>query len=277
MCLFSRRFFSEREGLLALAIVAWVQLRQPTFTQPTLSLRELGSHSATTSYLISVRALTNNKQSIMNLSQAQTDLLNQLKTDLNKGLSADEVLSRREAAGSFNVVDPPVKCPGWICCLLPCIKHIPSMKAFRQIKPDDAEVLRNGKWIRYDAASLVKGDIIRLEEGDQVPADCVVLQLEDTSHELLVDHRSVTGEEKPRSAKQIQDGFVQPTQLYWGAQVVQGSAVAVATGVGSDTLVASLIREKRFPPTENVVEMMSPHADDLDQEDGISLITRDVL
>ena len=46
----------------------------------------------------------------------------------------------------------------------PCINHIPSMKQFHLVQPDDAEVLREGKWIRYDHASLVVGDIIRLFE-----------------------------------------------------------------------------------------------------------------
>ena len=218
----------------------------------------------------------------MKLSQAQIDLLAQLGTDPENGLTTDEVSSRREEDGSFNVVDPPIKCPAWICCLLPCIKHVPSMKAFRQIKPDDAEVLRNGKWIRYDAASLVKGDVIRLEEGDIVPADCVVLSLQ-SSAELLVDHRSVTGEEKPRSAHYVgKERFAQPTQLFWGGQVVQGSALAVATAVGSSTLVASLIGDGRFPPKSNVLEanelvLSTEDVDNPDEEAGISLITRDTL
>jgi magnesium-transporting ATPase (P-type) len=170
------------------------------------------------------------------------------------------------------------------------------MKAFRQIKPDDSEVLRNGKWIRYDATSLVKGDIIRVEEGDIVPADCVVLKLE-SDMELLVDHRSVTGEDKPRSANFVVTGngseiaataTIQPTQLFWGGRVVQGAAIAVATSVGSSTLVASLIREGRFPPLENVllrgatggagnVALSSTTNTDADEEVGIALIARDTL
>lgn len=43
------------------------------------------------------------------------------------------------------------------------------MKLFRLVQAEDAEVIRDGRWIRYDASSLVKGDIIRLESGDAVP------------------------------------------------------------------------------------------------------------
>lgn len=210
----------------------------------------------------------------MNLSQAQQDLLANVGADVDRGLTTDEASARREKSGSFNTVDPPVNCPAWICCLLPCINHIPSMQAFARIKPDDAELKRNGKWIRYDAASLVVGDIIRLEEGDVVPADCVVLSLEEGTSELLVDHRYVTGEEKPRSAKRSGD-FVQPAQLFWGGQVVLGSAIAVTTAVGSDTLVAALIRDKRFPPSGDAVSSVAIMLDDADEEAGISLIAKD--
>jgi magnesium-transporting ATPase (P-type) len=222
----------------------------------------------------------------MKLSEAQIELLKQIGTDPERGLSADEASERREKSG-FNTVTPPINCPPSICCLLPCIKHVPSMKAFSRIKPEDAEVLRDGRWTRYDATSLVQGDIIRLEEGDIVPADCIVLALEESSSstELLVDHRLVTGEEKPRGSNH--DGNnMKPTQLFWGGQVVQGSAIAVATAVGESTLVAAMIREGKFPPREDLlaagdmVVTSGPDGEashDPDEEVGISLITRDEL
>jgi magnesium-transporting ATPase (P-type) len=133
------------------------------------------------------------------------------------------------------------------------------MKSFAPLKPDDAEVLRNGKWIRYDATSLVRGDVIRLEEGDIVPADCVVVAVHDDT-ELLVDVRAVAGDERLRSASA--GGCEGKVKLYLGAHVVQGSATAVITAIGSNTLLATLIQEGRFPPKEIVVE---------DEVEGISL------
>ena len=197
----------------------------------------------------------------MTLSEAQNDLLKQLKTDYSKGLTMDEASKRREEDETYNVIDPPVKCPGWVCCLLPCIKSIPSMKAYRQLQPEDAEVKRNGRWTRYDAASVVRGDILRLEEGDMVPADCAVLTVNGT--DVLVDVKGVTGEEKPRVITK-EDG---PAKLYYGGHVLQGSCIAVATAIGPNTLLAMLIREGKFPPTEVAIE-------DDDAEQGISLISR---
>lgn len=152
------------------------------------------------------------------------------------------------------------------------------MKAFRQVKPEDAEVLRAGKWIRYDASSLVKGDIIRMEEGDIVPADCVVLSVS-SEGDLLVDVRCVAGEDKPRSASPISSGTVQPIQLFMGGQVVQGSGMAVVTAIGPNTLLAMLIRELRFPPKDNVMApsdiMHATVGSSADEEVGISLIGRE--
>lgn len=194
-------------------------------------------------------------------------LVEELGADLEVGLTTDEASQRREQEGSFNVVSPPINCPGWVCCLLPCIKSIPSMKAFASLKPEDAEVLRNAKWIRYDAASLVKGDVIRMEEGDVVPADCVVLKLseeeeedeEEAMHleeeELLVDLRPITGEDRLTSitAASIFNGGIRH-KLYMGGKVVQGGGIAVITEVGPETLLAKLIRENRFPPKEPILE-----------------------
>jgi hypothetical protein len=218
----------------------------------------------------------------MKLSPAQEQLIEQLESNVEYGLTADEVSARREQDGTFNVVDPPINCPSWICCLLPCIKHVPSMKAFRQVKPEDAEVLRSGKWIRYDASSLVKGDIIRMEEGDIVPADCVVLSVL-SEGDFLVDVRCVAGEDKPRvSSARPATGTVQPIQLFMGGQVVQGSGIAVVTAIGPKTLLASLIRDQRFPPKDNALAPSDiMHATvgmaSADEEVGISLMGRETV
>lgn len=207
----------------------------------------------------------------MKLSPAQEELVQKLKSNVKSGLTSDEATARRETDG-YNVIKPPVDCPAWICCLLPCIKNVPSMKAFASIRPEDAEILRGGKWIRYDASSLVTGDVIRLEEGDQVPADCIVLSVE--SGELLVDMRAVTGEDKPRGSKVVETGeYAQALQLFWGGTVVQGCGIAIVTATGVKTFVASLIADKRFPPTENVLLPKEENTVTVEDE-GISLISR---
>jgi E1-E2 ATPase len=186
------------------------------------------------------------------LSQDLRALLQELGTSLDTGLTHDQVRSRRaEAASSSspssysNMVDPPVRCPAWVCCLLPCIKNVPSMKAYRSIVPSDAEVMRSKRWVRYDATSLLVGDVIRIEAGDVVPADCVVVVVVTPNEPLLVDLKLVTGQAKPVVASPS-------SRLFWGGRVLQGTALCAVTAVGSGTRVAGLIRAGKFPPAASV-------------------------
>ncbi|KAL7544912.1 hypothetical protein ACHAWF_008286 [Thalassiosira exigua] len=219
----------------------------------------------------------------MTLSDRQRALLARLESDYANGLSSAEAARRRAGdGGGLNGVRPPLDCPKWVCCLLPCIKHVPSMKQFRLVQPDDAEVLRDGTWIRYDHASLVVGDVVRLVEGDVVPADCAVMSLgmdraegaTDERSELTVDSRLVTGEAKPRQiAPRRSDGSVDGEALWYGSRVLEGACVAVVTATGSRTVLAKLIREGRWPPSADLSEEVEEinRMENEDLEAGIAL------
>lgn len=218
------------------------------------------------------------------------ELLKRHESNLKSGLTSEQVRERR--SHQTNVVDPPVRCPAWICCLLPCLKSLPSRKAFAQIQPDDAQVKRNGKWMRYEASCLVVGDVIRLEAGDLVPADCIVIQVDrpDDTHKeslFLVDHSRVTGEERRawRGASEMNaadydveaDAGAAPSALmqtlYWGGQVIQGSAMALVVAIGSDTYVAKSIQQGTFPPKGMTrVASFQGIEPTMEQDEGISLI-----
>jgi magnesium-transporting ATPase (P-type) len=163
--------------------------------------------------------------------------------------------------------------------------------------------------MRYDASSLVVGDVIRVQEGDVIPADAVVVKvlllssseenvvMEDESNDnvgilqevssttdLLVDHSKVTGERilqrisRSSLAAPDNDQSVSVVQLYWGGRVVQGSALAVVTATGSNTLVAQLIRDGKFPvrikPDADVDDDSKAAALEDNVEEGVSLMTR---
>jgi len=176
-----------------------------------------------------------------------------LSSHLKSGYTTDEASQVRELVhnDSFNVVPPPVDCPAWLCIVLPCINHLKSMKAHKNCTPEDAEVLRNGKWIRYDAASLVMGDVIRLEEGDIVPADCVVAVDDNQEDALLVDLRVVTGQSRPKQLNADEVGTRGQRTLLLGGTVVQGFATALVTATGTETVLGQLIKTGKFPPPEN--------------------------
>ncbi len=176
-----------------------------------------------------------------------------LSNHLKSGYTTDEASQVRESVhnDAFNVVPPPVDCPAWLCIVLPCINHLKSMKAHKNCTPEDAEVLRNGKWIRYDAASLVIGDVIRLEEGDIVPADCVIALDNTHDDELLVDLRVVTGQSRPKQLNANEVGTRNQRTLLMGGTVVQGFAIALVTATGTETVLGQLIKNGKFPPPEN--------------------------
>jgi len=176
-----------------------------------------------------------------------------LSNHLKTGYTTDEASQVRESVhnDAFNVVPPPVDCPAWLCIVLPCINHLKSMKAHKNCTPEDAEVLRNGKWIRYDAASLVVGDVIRLEGGDIVPADCVVLVDDEPQDDFLVDQRFVTGQTRPKQVTVHEAGTRNSRTLLLGGTVVQGYALALVTATGTETVLGQLIKNGKFPVPEN--------------------------
>jgi hypothetical protein len=172
-----------------------------------------------------------------------------LSNHLKSGYTTDQASQVRESVhnDAFNVVPPPVDCPAWLCIVLPCIGHLKSMKAHKNCSPEDAEVLRNGKWIRYDAASLVIGDVIRLEEGDIVPADCVIAVNNNPEDDLLVDLRVVTGQTRPKQLNVSEVRTRNQRTLLFGGTVVRGHAMALVTAIGTATALGQLIKNGKFP------------------------------
>ena len=139
------------------------------------------------------------------------------------------------------------------------------MKQFRLVQADDAEVYRDGVWVRYDAASLVVGDIIRVVEGDVIPADCVVLSLGmdhvdlegeggPSEETITVDSRLVTGEERPRQIPQHKTSEVEQSTLFYGSRVLDGAAICVVTATGDRVVLSKLIKQQRWPPTSDLTE-----------------------
>jgi len=177
----------------------------------------------------------------------------------------------------------------------PCINHVPSMKQFRLVQPEDAEVLRDKKYIRYDHTSLVVGDIVRLVEGDIVPADCILISLgmdhldattivDEESNtassididsngmmDITVDSHLITGEIKPRQISNQSKGTVNNlTTLYYGSRILEGACIAVVTATGSRVVLAKLIREGRFPPSTDLTDEVH-EINRMENEEGISL------
>ena len=159
------------------------------------------------------------------------------------------------------------------------------MKQFRLVQPEDAEVLRNKKWIRYDAASLVVGDIVRLFEGDIVPADVMVISLgaehvteamesgkRASELDITVDSHFITGETKPRRIANDVNGNVEAATIYYGSRVLEGACIALVVATGKRVLLARLIENGQWPPRCDMSDEIKTE-EMTRSEEGISLMS----
>ncbi len=65
-----------------------------------------------------------------------------------------------------------------------------SIEALQSMTPPKAKVIREGKINEINAEEIVKGDIVILEAGNCVPADCRIIE----SFHLKIEESSLTGE-----------------------------------------------------------------------------------
>lgn len=129
-----------------------------------------------------------------------------------------------------------------------------SIEALKQMTPQLAKTIRNGKTVEVNAEELVKGDIIILDAGNFVPADCRILE----SHNLKIEESSLTGEtqgaEKDADAicsKNAPLGDME-NMAFMASITVNGHGKAVVTDTGMSTKVgqiANMIIEDEAPQT----------------------------
>ena len=112
-----------------------------------------------------------------------------------------------------------------------------ALDALKSMSAPHARVLRDGTEQIIDAASLVPGDIIRLEAGDFVPADARLLH----SAGLKSEESALTGESVP-SEKDAQEPVAADAALgdrvnmvFSGCSITYGTATAVVTATGMQT------------------------------------------
>ena len=74
-----------------------------------------------------------------------------------------------------------------------------ALEMLQRLIAQKSRVVRDGAMQEIDAAELVPGDVIVLEEGDLVPADARVTE----AFEVEVDNSSLTGESSPAAPLQI--------------------------------------------------------------------------
>ena len=111
-----------------------------------------------------------------------------------------------------------------------------------------ARVRRNDEEHGIDASELVPGDIIRITQGDRIPADARLLFI----NNLEIDESILTGESLPveKNISSLPPATTlseRKSMVFSGTLVMQGFADAVVTATGNETefgKIAGLIAEK---------------------------------
>lgn len=129
-----------------------------------------------------------------------------------------------------------------------------SIESLKKMTPQMSKVIRNGKEIEIPSETLTIGDVIILEAGNRVPADCRIIE----NFNLKVEESSLTGEteavEKDGAVickKGIPLGDI-VNMVFMGSTVVNGHAKVVVAEIGMNTKVgkiANMIIENESPET----------------------------
>lgn len=116
-----------------------------------------------------------------------------------------------------------------------------ALEALQEMSAAQSKVIRDGKMSHMASSELVPGDVVLLEAGDSVPADCRVLE----SASMKIEEAALTGESVPvekhadaialaADADDVPLGD-RKNMCYMGSTVVYGRGRAVVVGTGMNT------------------------------------------
>lgn len=110
-----------------------------------------------------------------------------------------------------------------------------TLAALLELLPQQVKVLREDEVNLLPAAELVPGDIILLEQGDNIPADCRLVD----AFSVRVSNATVTGESLPQAREVVpsteEDVLRSKNVLLAGTSMVSGRAKAVVFTTGMRT------------------------------------------
>ena len=115
-------------------------------------------------------------------------------------------------------------------------KNEKTFQSLNQTNDDTlVKVYRNGHMHQVPRMNIVVGDIVKLDMGEEVPADCDLLE----SRSLIVNESSLTGEPQTSKTTDPSDFDVNATyksnHIKKGTTIIEGTCVAKVTKVGDST------------------------------------------
>ena len=117
-----------------------------------------------------------------------------------------------------------------------------ALAALQEMSAAQSKVIRDGQVVTVPSSELVVGDIVVLEAGDSVPADCRIIE----SASMKIEEAALTGESVPANKIEAELELVagaediplgdRKNMCYMGSTVVygRGRAVVVATGMNTE-------------------------------------------
>ena len=115
-----------------------------------------------------------------------------------------------------------------------------AMEALAKLLPERVRVMRDGGVCELDADDLVPGDIVLLEDGVRVPADCRIV----TTFGLRANNASLTGESVPVALDahtSCSDTLQRATNVaFAGTSIVCGHGTALVFATGTRTQLARI-------------------------------------
>lgn len=101
-----------------------------------------------------------------------------------------------------------------------------AIEALKKLLAPKARVVRDGVEVLVEARELVPGDLVILNEGDKVSADCDLVE----ENEIRIDEAILTGESVP-----VQKDTEKNRRIFMGTQVAHGTGRAIVIKTGMRT------------------------------------------
>eukprot|EP00835_Amoeboradix_gromovi_P000649 NODE_24_length_36516_cov_0.652470.p2 type:complete len:1090 gc:universal NODE_24_length_36516_cov_0.652470:14638-17907(+) len=126
------------------------------------------------------------------------------------------------------------------------------LKSFGNMIPQKTMVLRNSNFILEESKFLVKGDVIKIKEGDKIPADIRII----STNYCKVDNSSLTGESEPimRELTTSKKNPLEAENLaFYGTLCISGEARGIVIRCGDYSVIGSIAKltgnsKKRISP-----------------------------
>ncbi|HSQ05358.1 MAG TPA: cation-transporting P-type ATPase, partial [Burkholderiales bacterium] len=117
-----------------------------------------------------------------------------------------------------------------------------TLAALQKLLPPEIRTLREGGIVALAADQLVPGDIVLLEQGDNVAADCRVVE----AHALRVTNATITGESAPQSRdagpSEEEDILRSRNVVFAGTSIVGGHGKGLVFATGMHTEFGKIAR-----------------------------------